>query len=174
MKDVLKAHCNGCGRDTNNEVLARERRETLDDDGHVDVQTYEMLKCLGCDGISFRDSWQPYRDTPPRIRTYPPATLRRQKDWTNELLSLVMDFDVPEEVCALMREVYIAAQNDTRKLAAIGIRATLESVMVNKVGDHGAFSKNLDELQQAGYVSVNARGTLNSLLEAEHAAIHRG
>jgi hypothetical protein len=74
----------------------------------------------------------------------------------------------------LLTEVYSAVQNDLRCLAAMGIRAILEVVMRNKVGDQRTFKVLLDEFQKAGYLSTRQAGSLDSILEAGHAAIHRG
>jgi hypothetical protein len=56
----------------------------------------------------------------------------------------------------------------------MGIRATLENVMTDRVGDHGTFGRNVDAFQRAGYLSERQRGNLDTLLEAGHAAVHRG
>jgi len=55
----------------------------------------------------------------------------------------------------------------------MGIRALIEQVMINKVGDNGSFLKNLDAFQRAGYISLVQRDALNDILDAGHAAIHR-
>lgn len=73
----------------------------------------------------------------------------------------------------LLAEIYVALRNDQRALAAMGIRALLENVMVEKVGDHGAFSANLKAFETDGYVSRNQRERLETILEAGHAAMHR-
>jgi len=44
----------------------------------------------------------------------------------------------------------------------MGIRATLETVMIDKVGDHHRFSANVDEFQKAGYLSVRQAGPTDS------------
>ncbi len=54
----------------------------------------------------------------------------------------------------------------------MGIRAALENVMKEKVGDH-KFVVMVDKFQEAGYLSVRQAFTLNSLLDAGHAAVHR-
>jgi hypothetical protein len=72
-----------------------------------------------------------------------------------------------------MTEVYTAVQNDLLRLAAMEIRATLEEVMRAKVGDHRTFKVLEDEFQKAGYLSTRQAGSLDSILEAGHAAIHR-
>jgi len=56
----------------------------------------------------------------------------------------------------------------------MGIRAALENVMTDKVGDHGTFVRNVDAFQRAGYLSERQRGQLDNLLQAGHAASHRG
>jgi hypothetical protein len=67
-----------------------------------------------------------------------------------------------------------AVQNDSRRLAAMGIRAALESVMIEKVGDRGNFKANMIAFQEAGYLSLRQAISLESILEAGHATIHRG
>ena len=56
----------------------------------------------------------------------------------------------------------------------MGIRAVLEAVMRDRVGDHGNFKAMVDEFQKAGYLSLRQAGSLDSILEAGHASIHRG
>jgi hypothetical protein len=68
----------------------------------------------------------------------------------------------------------VALQNDQPYLAAMGIRALLEQIMVTKCGDRGTFNKNLDAFQTDGYVSPVQRERLKTVLEVGHAAIHRG
>jgi hypothetical protein len=74
----------------------------------------------------------------------------------------------------LMREVYVAVHNDARRLAAMGIRASLESMMIDKVGDKGSFKANMDAFQAADYLNGRQRGHLEAVLGAGDAAIHRG
>src|SRR5208283_841274 len=50
--------------------------------------------------------------------------------------------EVPLDICNIMKEVYIALQNNSRRLCAMGIRATLEHTMIDKIGDHGKFVIN--------------------------------
>src|SRR5262249_54024238 len=112
------------------------------------------------------------------ITHYPPAIARRAPDWVDEysqhLVASGAIKGVPNPVSAIMSEVYIAVQSGTRRLAAMGIRAALEAVMTLRVGDQGSFAKNADALQAAGYLSQRQRLTLDAILDAGHATIHRG
>jgi hypothetical protein len=82
--------------------------------------------------------------------------------------------DVPEIVCEIMDEVYRALPNNSRRLVAMGARATLEHVMIDKVGDVGNFTVKMDEMEKDGYLSRRQRMDLDTILEAGHATIHRG
>jgi Domain of unknown function (DUF4145) len=115
------------------------------------------------------------KDNPPTIVYYPPVISRRAPLWVDDdLFSLLHPVGVPAKICVLMREVYTAVQNASTRLAAMGIRAALESVMIERVGDRGNFKANIDAFQEAGYLSLRQAMSLDSILEAGHAAIHRG
>ena len=73
----------------------------------------------------------------------------------------------------LFLEIYQAVRGGQLRLAIMGVRALIEQVMINKVGNKGTFAKNLDAFQQAGYVSLLQRDALNDILDAGHATIHR-
>jgi hypothetical protein len=46
--------------------------------------------------------------------------------------------------------------------------------MVSETGDHSTYKENLDAFQAANYLSLRQRNTVESIVEAGHAAIHRG
>jgi hypothetical protein len=74
----------------------------------------------------------------------------------------------------LQLEVYRALQNDAPTLAAMGIRAIIEALMVEHVGDQGTFKKNLEAFCEKGFISKVQLSTLDAALEIGHASIHRG
>ncbi len=80
----------------------------------------------------------------------------------------------PESVCEIMDEVYRALHHNSRRLVAMGTRAALEHVMIDKVGDVGGFRDKLDQMEKEGHLSKHQRMDLDTILEAGHATIHRG
>jgi hypothetical protein len=84
------------------------------------------------------------------------------------------DEAAPKVIIDTMREIYVALQNNLLRLVTMGIRATLDRVMVDKIGDCGNFVNKLDALQKADYLSQRQRNDLEIILEAGHAAAHRG
>lgn len=136
-----------------------------------------MLKCSGCGAIKLRHSewFSEYTDEHgncvPRIRYYPSAIFRSHPKWFwNFALEVSLNDGNPHD---LLAEVYVALQNDQRALAAMGIRALLENVMIEKVGDQGTFYANLKKFETEGFVSRIQRKRLETIFEAGHAAMHR-
>src|ERR1051325_11664037 len=169
MQGITQAHCNACGRSTNHDILGVDR-QTYDD--WSDVQTlylYEMLKCCGYGSVRMRIIYMSTQDEINHEVYYPPAIARHPPPW---VAGAPDSPKIPLPIRLLIKEVYIAAQNNLLRIAAMGIRAILENVMKEKVGDR-TFKKLIDEFQKAGYVSTRQAGTLDSILEAGHAAIHR-
>ena len=167
-----KAPCNQCSGDRNHDVLHSEKTSWSDDDqGISGGDSYETLKCLGCDNIKLRHtSWFSEHDEP-TVNYFPPAIFRQRPAWLSELWLELSEAD--EFVDKLLKEIYIALQNDLPRLAAMGVRSLIEKVMVSKTGDQGSFSKNMVEFERCGYVSRIQRERVEAILEAGHAAIHR-
>ena len=173
-RNAEQSYCNACGRSTNHDLIAANQEEYDDGLGDENVfcyDKYEMLKCRGCGSVVMRVTSKHIEDTQPRVIHYPPAIARRAPSW------VIGSFDslhVPIIVFELMNEVYTAVQNNLLRLASMGIRTTLEYVMRGKVGAQPTFKKLVLEFQSAGYLSERQVHTLDLLLEAGHATIHRG
>jgi hypothetical protein len=75
---------------------------------------------------------------------------------------------------ALLLEVFQAVDGGQYRLAAMGIRALLEQVMIAKVGDLPTFDAKLDEFQKKGYISLIQRDSMRATLDVGDAAMHRG
>ena len=56
----------------------------------------------------------------------------------------------------------------------MGVRAVIETLMTNKIGDQGSFSKNLSEFSKRGFISEPQRLAMEQAIDVGSAAIHRG
>jgi hypothetical protein len=136
-----------------------------------------VLRCCGCEAISYETSWwhsdlqgedgELLRD----VKSYPPKTVRQKPHWHADVF-LAAVFD-DKHFSHLLDEVYIALQNNCPRLAVMGIRALLETIMVEKCGDRGTFDAHLEEFQKQGYISAVQRRAMKSVIDAGHATIHR-
>ncbi len=169
---TTKAHCNECDGVRNHMVLkVEEARWTNDEHGFSGGETWEMLKCSGCDGVKLRNTSWDTETEGTKVVYFPPATFRRQPRW---MLLLWLEL-APEDVFVeeLLQEVYVAFYQGLTRLATMGIRSLIEQIMISKTGDQGSFIKNMSEFERLGYVSNIQRARLDAILEAGHAAIHR-
>ena len=172
-----KAPCPKCRTKTTHKILHVEGRgflcnsfppppgEALDFE-----QTFETISCNDCECVSFAHSYVVSRGsgaTDERWVDYYPSPASREQPWW--LLACSMN----SELKLLCAEIYEALSGGQQRLAAMGIRALLEQVMVTKVGDQGTFAKNLDAFCDKGFVSPVQRDAINHVLEVGHATIHR-
>jgi hypothetical protein len=173
---IERAHCNECGHKTKHYVVGTrvQRGSELYQhhpyDPGVELEwstTYDLLECCGCETVSIKRTYwfSEFNPGEEEVEYYPPRLSRRPPNWLKRL---------PEDVQALMQEVYAALQADSRRLAMMGARAVLDVFIVSKVGDVGSFQKKLDALQQEGYVSSRNRKVLEAALDVGSAAAHRG
>lgn len=180
--ETIKAYCNKCCDERRQQVLHRENtnwEEEIDKNFYIHgSDTYSMIKCCGCENIAIRhSSWfsesvdeygRPVED----ISYYPPATFRKEPTWISEFI-WGYSLDNNNFIIDLLKEIYVSLRNNSNRLAVMGIRALLEQVMVDKIGDQGTFKKNLDKFELEGFISKSQRAVLEPVLEAGHATIHR-
>jgi hypothetical protein len=76
---------------------------------------------------------------------------------------------LPDFVSRLVEEIYTALHGECLSLAAMGVRALLERVMIDCIGDQGTFTRNLTAFQEQGYISSRQKNVLEANLEVGHA-----
>jgi Domain of unknown function (DUF4145) len=177
----VMAHCNRCAGERRHIVIAAERttwEEEVEPGYRIDgSDDFLMLRCRGCDFVHMEHAaWycqqtNEHGDPVPTHKQYPPKINRHPPRWTLAT-EWVFLFDQPVRV--LYEEVNRAVAADCPRLAAMGVRALIEAVMVEKVSDRGSFSKNLDALLADGHISRNQREHLSQVIDGGSAAIHRG
>jgi hypothetical protein len=169
---ATSAHCNVCVGQKNHAVLHSVRSTWNSEDGrYTGTDTYETLQCAGCDSIKLRHQ-ATYPGEPYESETYfPAAVFRPQPRWFEDLIDeLILDQPF---VLGLFNEVYVALQHEQLRLATMGVRALLESIMISKVGDNNSFKGNVVAFANAGYLSDLQKERMTAILDAGHAAIHR-
>jgi len=168
-KEVVKAHCNACRHSTKHVVIARrvvEDSDVIEGVGPVSWRdTYEMLECCGCEGVTLRHiSW--FSEVPDEeIKYYPPRISRQVPTWRWKL---------PPRIKELISEIYAALYNDSQRLVLMGARAVVDLVITDKVGDLGNFHEKLEALEAQGFIAPKSRHILTAALDAGSAAAHRG
>jgi len=74
----------------------------------------------------------------------------------------------------MLREIYGATNAGYLRLTAAGVRSLIDQVMNEIVGDCGNFTQKLEAFTLHGYLSPRERDRIGQVIDAGHAAIHRG
>lgn len=125
--------CQNCQRETNHVVM--NSIEVKGYEKAVDIhweEIYQIVKCLGCDTLSFRieksdsESWDP--EYPFTEVVYPKRS--------EEVLSNKTFFNLPYNINRVYKETIDCYNNDILTLCAAGIRALVEGICLeNKIKD---------------------------------------
>ena len=132
----------------------------MPDDKTIDLG-FEIIRCRGCDEVPFRDRADA-GDSIFEVGCWPPEpeVNRKEPEWLSFLGGL------PPEIASLMHEVYNGGQSELSqaRLAAMGIRTTLECMIIDKVGqDRGRFVLNVDaERFCASWMGTDSGGHQNA------------
>src|SRR5260370_10816818 len=167
-RKVVQAPCSSCVRKTKHEVVfekSQQDEETLD--------TYVLMSCGGWSTGSMGLQRRWIEDGSVDHRYYPSPVSRKMPSWMF-LWSIGLGRNRGDAaIGAVLMEVFQAVDGGQYRLAAMGIRALLEQVMIQKVGDLPTFDQKLDEFQKQGYISAIQRDAMRATLDVGDAAMHR-
>jgi Domain of unknown function (DUF4145) len=175
----IKAHCNTCFGHTTHFILYECNKTWSEEETPISGgDKYRFLRCAGCGSLRLKhDNWfsedtDDYGEQNVTTDYYPPAIWRRRPIWLRDPEGPFIFGNT--EIEKLLEEIYSALQTDSRRLATMGIRALLESIMIEQVGDTGQIGTNVDRFLDQGFVpKLNHEMFRFQLIEAGHAAMHR-
>jgi len=179
----VKEHCNNCLGHKNHVVVHTESMdwsEPADEEYGIQIggnDTWELMRCLGCDSIKLKHSStfsEPIDHKGEEIVTveyFPPSITRQKPQWRRQFLPRNPDLIAFYGLCD---EIYGALAIGAFRVATMGIRALVEKLMIDQVGDSNSFEKNIAAFFAAGHVALNQQAVFrDTLIEAGHAAMHR-
>lgn len=167
MKKV-EAPCSICVRETAHEVLFESSQGSEEH-----VETNAMLRCGGCGEISLGRQIRHLPNGELEQHYYPSPVSRQKPSWLVALGMGWLGGTGENKLAELLHEIFQAVDGGQHRLAAMGIRALLEQVMIAKVGDDGSFEDKMGRFQQNGYISLIQRDAMRETIEVGHAAMHR-
>ena len=161
-----KIHCLRCGRRTNHELIeSHEKRYTPDDDPEMEIEFAEgvwaILRCMGCDDITFRETWTTSEDRDfetgefvPSVQLWPPRH--------DHYIVPRYHVDMPLDLMKLHRETIDCYNRESNILCAFGIRSLLEAICRDKSINDGP------DPNRPGERASNLGGKIEGLIEARH------
>ncbi|HEK0602067.1 MULTISPECIES: DUF4145 domain-containing protein [Proteus] len=168
--EQVKNKCNRCKLTTNHDVLFDEI-SVGDPDDYRFVENYRVVKCCGCDNISFRyefhdeeaaypigeDEWE----VPSDIDIYPPLSINN-----------INTTSLPNTVRNIFNETCAAISNKSLTLAGVGLRATIEAVCIEQTISGKELKTKINNLSSKGLISKKDCGLLHSIRFIGNDAAH--
>ena len=186
-ENKIKSNCYHCNRDTNHEVMkCYTEYETFFDDfntgDHEEWRRnhdHEVIKCLGCDLISYRyTEYQVYyknhttgeivEETRDIIHQefYPEVNTN---DYSGELYGSV----VPWRLVQIYKEVINAYNKRLNLLCAAGLRAIVEGICKNKGAKGKTLMDKVRDLNISGLINLEITESLKAHNFLGNYALHR-
>ncbi|WP_421726411.1 DUF5655 domain-containing protein [Bauldia sp.] len=170
---IERYFCNVCKGRTKHFVRA-EYNKNDEDEVLVYRQRMLIVECCGCENLELvklsflsgsviydNDSDEKWDES-----IFPPVTYRVAPEWFD---------DLPDPTLVkIFGEIYKSLQTESYYLATFGSRTLIDRLIVLTVGDQGSFAKGLAALQGQGKISDHERTILDPVVQAGHAAAHRG
>ena len=157
----MKVICPRCKHETNHQVVAEFKQGTGQDDEYHWSIHYEVIRCSGCDTVSFRteswceDNFDPYTGKPEYTEVlFPPRTTGREPIPGHDQF-------LPAKINRIYGEVLQALNNGMPVLAGVGLRALIEAMC----NDHKAKGKDLQ-------AKINAMASMGVLAKAQSDLLH--
>jgi len=165
---ICKVLCTNCKHETNHKVLYSLKmfgREEFDEySWYAWENEYQVIKCLGCDEISFRITKSDSESQNPETGEYDIEEIlypRRTKETINAKIYLNLPFTIK----ILYQETIDCYNNNILLLCAAGIRSLVEGICQNKKIEGGNIEKiNKDGTIEKKY-SKYLDGKINGLFE---------
>ncbi|MEE9433339.1 MAG: DUF4145 domain-containing protein [Sphingorhabdus sp.] len=183
----VKAHCPECDGSRSCHVHGATCQSWLYKDpqgnsanGEVN---YSILRCKGCETVFYEtsswnsediDHWydhmgQEQGEHPREKVTYPKPENKIKPVWFDAINK------VDSQLHEILREMYIAHDNELSILTAVGLRTALDrATEVLDIDPAIAFNEKLDALVSGGWIGESEKLILGVVTDAGGAAAHRG
>ena len=181
--ETVMANCNRCGGDRNSYVRASHVwRHDIHEGMIWWERVWEILECAGCGEIGVRrrqtfseDEEYDYDKEssyiPETVICWPAKRRHVRPAWQD---AIGWQSRLPDSICPVLGEVYVAVDSGLTTLATFGTRTVLDMVMSDKIGDpKKTFQEKLKAMVAQGHMGAYEKDQFSIIVDAGHAAAHR-
>ena len=128
--------CIRCNQYTNHDILTEHKQSFYPENTpgmQIDFAkgTWQILRCRGCGGITFRESWITSEDYN-YITGLHEETVKLYPQRGEDILPIKYFFNTPQNLRQIYREIIDCFNNGSYTLCAAGIRALIEGLCAEK------------------------------------------
>lgn len=172
MKNI-KVLCSSCKTETNHQVIYSHKLSEYDEDTGMEFwEYYQIIKCLGCDEISFRMTESNSEDYDPNTGDiYEIETLYPDREEERQPINNYQYF--PPRTKKVYLETLKSLNNSTPLLTAIGLRSLIESICIEQKTGTTYLEEGINKLAQIGWLSKEQAKYLHELRFMGNQAVHK-
>lgn len=152
-RETTIVQCMSCNRETNHDIAAAHRVHGATADNDIEWwNSYYITICRGCDTISFvhesacTEDWDPNTGEITKLVTLYP-------DRSSGRTPILGDDHFPQKTRRIYLELVKAMNTSSPLLAAIGLRALIESICIDQKTKGSNLEKRITELATLGLLS---------------------
>jgi ribosomal protein L37E len=168
--------CPRCGKETYHTVRAHYERSGFIDGPDIGwTEKHQIVQCDGCGEVSYRKATSNSEDFVYNQFSGELEHLEKENLFPKRSegrISLAHDFEVPQGVRDLHREVVTAALEEQRVLVGIGIRALVESICKERGASGGNLEQKIDGLVTLGVLTEDGAEILHGTRLLGNEAAH--
>ena len=156
-EEILKIACSKCNTTTNHKVLTSVKNSWDVNDYEIQGQSfYEVIICLGCDTLSFRNASSNSED----YGIHDGQPIEREEIYPSRIIGrspISEEYYLPEKVRNIYKETHAALCSKLKILAGVGIRGLVEAVCQEEKAEGTNLKEKIDDLATKGVLtSINA------------------
>ncbi len=181
----MKSICSTCKRETNHEILSEEKVYYREESGWWEENKYQIIKCKGCDTISFRKLSTDAASGGGVEYGFDPWTQELFPKRTLQSLPIKNLLNTPQNIKNIYRETIDAFNNGQFILCSGGLRAIIEGVCKQRGISRGEVDNGkggtrvstkldgkIEALASNGYLTKDNANILHELRFIGNAALH--
>lgn len=172
---LIKCYCPRCKQHTNHTILAEHKYSNENEDDYWWVYTYRMVKCCGCEHVSFdiqkdEESNIQYNDFGEQVlysvhESYP------EPEGEHQPINPIWNY--PSDVFKIYKETVFAINAKCYTLAAAGFRAIIEAICNDKQVAGKNLEAKINNMQKTGIITKTDRDRFHSVRFLGNDSIHQ-
>lgn len=171
--EKIKSYCIRCDFETNHEVLNYEHVRSDNDDYDYAINYY-MLKCMGCDRISYREVFIDIESSYPD--EYGDWTAEEHIETFPKKLKVTSELDnshiLPERIRQIYREAIKAYNADCPILTGVAFRAIIEAICLEEKIPGRNLENKINSLVKQKLITEKESNRLHSIRFIGNDSVH--
>ena len=174
MSDTIKNYCERCEYETNHEILKNESIRSDNPQEYDFAVEYMIVKCLGCENISFRQEFIDIESAyPDEFGNWKPdITITNYPKKERVLRKLDNSHALPERIRLIYNEAIGAYNTDCFILTGVAFRAVIEAICLEEEIPGRDLEKKINNLVKQNLITEKEAKRLHSIRFIGNDSVH--